>query len=119
MCKDLNQKKKLISVSDTFITDFFEINELYTPDELFFIAMLEEDYKSLGLYCVALVKKISDKDNPSAEEFLVISSIKDTEAHKPEVLKELDQKYSDIQGFVVREEGKELQKYWMRGLNDN
>lgn len=82
------------------------------------IAVLENDYKDLGLYSVALVKKTVEKDNPAAEEFVVIASLKETFAHRPEVLKEIGDKY-EITAFLLREEGKDLQKNWASSINDN
>lgn len=77
----------MVSASDNFVIDFFDINDLYLPRELLVTAVLENNYRDLGLYAVMLAKKAADKDNASAEEFLVISSLQDTAAHKPETLK--------------------------------
>ena len=78
MAKKENDKKKLLSTSDSFVVDFFEINDIYKLSELSIVAVLEGDYKELGLYSVALAKKASEKDIPNAEEFLVIESLSET-----------------------------------------
>jgi|JI6StandDraft_1071083.scaffolds.fasta_scaffold27893_1 hypothetical protein len=78
MAKKENDKKKLLSTSDSFVVDFFEINDIYKLSELSIVAVLESDYKELGLYSVALAKKASEKDIPNAEEFLVIESLSET-----------------------------------------
>ena len=115
--KEEDEKRKLLSASDNFVVDFFEINDLYRLNELSVVAILENDYNNLGLYCVALVKKNSEKDLPSSQEFLAVSSLNETVTHKPEILKELSQKY-DIHGFVLREPGKSLQNQWMSSIVD-
>jgi hypothetical protein len=87
--RDEDIKRKLISASDNFVIDFFDINDLYILSEISIVAILENDYKNLGLYCIVLAKKIIDKNNPDSKEFIAISTIKNTNAHNPSVLKEI------------------------------
>jgi hypothetical protein len=102
MVKEEDIKRKLISHSDNFIIDFFEINDVYLLSDISVVAILENDYKNLGLYCIVLAKKIINTDSSDSKEFVAISAIKNTDAHKPDILKEIGQKY-EIEAYVIRE----------------
>lgn len=57
------------------------------------MAILENDYKDLGLYCVVLVTLLADKEKEKPREFTAISALRDTSEQKVLALKEIAQKY--------------------------
>lgn len=80
-------KDDLVTQNDRFVIDFFEINNIYLLRELRIVAILENDYKELGLYCIALVSLLSEKDNEKPKEFMAISTLVDTSEHRVPALK--------------------------------